>query len=146
MEQKNWTHVKKAVGYLRYDTTKELDVLNDLYRNEFRVYKNFFQPVTKLISKERVGGKIHRQYDKPQTPYRRTLASSEVSDDIKKKLTAVYNSLNPAELKRIIDAKLMNLYKVYQDKNKSQKVEPTKKQKPATVRLLIAQPEQVSVR
>src|SRR6201993_1854239 len=60
VEQKNWTHVKKFVGYLRYDTQEELSILNDLYRSELRLYKNFFQPVMKLIVKERRGGRIHR--------------------------------------------------------------------------------------
>ena len=56
MEQKNWTHVKKFVGYYRYDTETEQNILNDLYRNELWLYKNFFQPVMKLIKKERVRG------------------------------------------------------------------------------------------
>jgi hypothetical protein len=62
VEQKNWTHVKKFVGYFRYDTTKELGILNGIYRNELRLYKNFFQPVIKLILKERRGGRVHREY------------------------------------------------------------------------------------
>ena len=55
VEQKNWTHVKKFVGYLRYDTKEEMSIMSDLYSNELRLYKNFFQPVIKLISKERTG-------------------------------------------------------------------------------------------
>jgi len=51
VEQKNWTHVKKFVGYYRYDSDTEQNILNDLYRNELRLYKNFFQPVMKLIKK-----------------------------------------------------------------------------------------------
>lgn len=42
IEEKNWTHVRKAFGYLRYDTFEELSIMNDLYRNELRLYKNFF--------------------------------------------------------------------------------------------------------
>ena len=60
IEQKNWTHVRKVLGYLRYDTIRELMVINDLYRNELRLYKNFFQPVMKLVGKERIGGKVMR--------------------------------------------------------------------------------------
>jgi hypothetical protein len=52
VEQKNWTHVKKVFGYLRYDTLKELEIINDLYENELRLFKNFFQPVMKLVKKE----------------------------------------------------------------------------------------------
>ena len=64
VEQKNWTHVKKFVGYLRYETKEELEILNDLYRNELRLYKNFFQPVLKLKEKVRIGGKVHRQSER----------------------------------------------------------------------------------
>lgn len=146
VEQKNWTHVKKFVGYLRYDTAEEQTVLNNLYRNELRLYKNFFQPVIKLISKERVGGEIHRKYDRPKTPYQRVMESREVSADKKRSLQKIYLSLNPAELKRSIDKKLDLLYKVYQKKNKSLKVEPLKKLTPISVRKYIAQPEPISVR
>lgn len=51
----------QVIGYLRYDTEEELECLNDLYRNELRLYKNFFQPVNKLERKERVGGHITKE-------------------------------------------------------------------------------------
>jgi hypothetical protein len=145
VEQKNWTHVKKFVGYLRYDSRKEQNILNDLYRNEVRLYKNFFQPVIKLKSKERIGGKIHRKYDKAKTPYQGIIESKEVSQKTKQELKKIYNSLNPAELKRSIDAKLNLLYEVCQKKNNSQKVEPKKKLKPNTVTFLTQKLEPVSV-
>ena len=47
--------MRKIFGYLRYDSYEELATMNDLYRNELRLYKNFFQPVMKLQSKERIG-------------------------------------------------------------------------------------------
>lgn len=145
VEQKNWTHVKKFVGYLRYDTKAEQDILNDLYGNELRLYKNFFQPVIKLASKERVGGRIKRKYGKAQTPYRRAMESGEVSEKTKQELKRVYQSLNPAQLKRTIDAKLDVLYKVYQKKNSSSKVKTVKKLKPNMVSFFIAQPTSISV-
>src|SRR3989338_8748157 len=121
VEQKNWTHVKKFVGYLRYDTDKELNILSNLYRNELRLYKNFFQPVIKLVSKERIGGRIHRRYDRAKTPHRRVMESKEVSENKKQELKKIYLSLNPAQLKRMIDAKLDELYGAYQEKNKTLK-------------------------
>ena len=90
VEQKNWTHVKKFVGYFRYDNIRELEILNDLYRNELRVYKNFFQPVIKLRSKHRTGGRIHRRYDVAKTPYQRVMESPEVEEKVKKKLRNLY--------------------------------------------------------
>ena len=116
VEQKNWTHVKKYVGYLRYDTLKEQEILNSLYQNELRLYKNFFQPVIKLISKERIGGKIHRKYDTPKTPYQRVMESKEVSKETKQKLKELYQSLNPAKLRREIKRKLDLLYQAYKEK------------------------------
>jgi len=142
VEQKNWTHVKKYVGYLRYDSKEEQEILNDLYRNELRLYKNFFQPVIKLVLKERVGGKIHRRYETAKTPYQRVMESKEVSEEKKKELRKLYLSLNPAELKRAIDRKLDLLWKVYQKKNKSSKVEPKKKLKPNSLTFYMIQPEQ----
>ncbi len=134
------------MGYLRHDTEEEIEILNDLYRNELRLFKNFFQPVMKLVSKEREGGKIHRKYDVPQTPAQRVLALKEISEDVKVKLRVLYRSLNPAALKRAIDMKLNLLYKAYQTKNSSlAKVEPRKKLTPTTVSFFMAQPVPVSV-
>jgi len=143
VEQKNWTHVKKFVGYVRYDAIEEQDILNDLYRNELRLFKNFFQPVIKLVLKERVGGKIHRKYDKPKTPYHRLLELNETTENKKRELKTIYESLNPAQLKRSIEQKLNLLYEAYQDKNKTIKVDIKKK---ISVRFSNAQTELVSVR
>lgn len=145
VEQKNWTHVKKFVGYFRYDTREELEILNDLYRSELRLYKNFFQPVIKLISKERIGGRIHRKYDNPRTPYGRVMETDEVEERTKQKLMKVYMSVNPAQLKRAIDDKLNKLYMIYKHKNKTQSVEVKKKLKPNTVTFLIADQQPISV-
>jgi len=136
---------KKFVGYLRYDIEEELGMLNELYRSELRVYKNFFQPVIKLISKERLGGRIHRKYGYPQTPYRRIIESDEVEERIKQKLMKVYISLNPAQLKRSIDEKLNRLYMIYKHKNKTQGIDLRKKLKPNTVTFSIADQDPISV-
>lgn len=150
VEQKNWTHVKKFVGYLRYDTEAELAILNDLYRNELRLYKNFFQPVMKLKSKIRIGGRIHRRYDKAKTPYQRILDSKDISITAKERLKQIRDSLNPAQLKREIDKKLDLLYKTYKQKTNinqlTKKVGIFRKIKPHMVRKYIAQPEPISVR
>ena len=143
VEQKNWTHVKKFVGYLRYDTEKEWEILNDLYRNKIRLYKNFFQPVIKLVSKERIGGRIHRRYDQAKTPYQRVMKSKEVSENKKQELKETYLSLNPAQLKRDIDVKLDALYGAYQEKNKTLKVDVNKK---ISVRFFNVRQNLVSVR
>lgn len=126
VEQKNSTHVRKPFGYLRYDTQEEIDIMNSLYRNELRLFKNFFQPVMKLIKKERFKGKIHRKYDKAKTPYRRIMESDQFNKEVKNKIKEVYENLNPAELKRTIDMKIKKLYEVYLKKNGG-KVDPAVK-------------------
>jgi hypothetical protein len=117
IEQKNSTHVRQVVGYLRYDTEEERLIMSELYRNELRLYKNFFQPVMKLREKIRVKGKIHKKQGEVMTPYKRLMGSQTLSLEKKNALKKVYDSLNPAELKRTIDAKLLFLYKAHQKKN-----------------------------
>lgn len=141
IEQKNWTHVRKTFGYLRYDTDKELAVMNSLYENELRLYKNFFCPVMKLVKKGRVGGRVKRKYDVPKTPCQRLMESEQVSKEAKKELQSLYQNLNPAELKRNIDKKTHKLYQLYEEKRKGEKAIPFKKQKPHMVRnYMIQQP------
>jgi hypothetical protein len=106
VEQKNWSVIRRAVGYGRYDTEKELSILNELYVY-LRLYVNFFQPVRKLIKKERIGSKVIKRYDEAKTPYQRVLESPNIKDEIKVKLRKEYDMLNPAELKRKI-TKLQN--------------------------------------
>lgn len=130
IEQKNWTHVKKTLGYLRYDTQKELFLINSLYQNQLRLYKNFFQPVMKLLKKTRIGGKVKRVYDLPQTPYQKLMESDQVSEETKRELKTLYLSLNPAQLKREIEHKIEKLYRLYEEKKNIKAFKPFKKQKP----------------
>ena len=106
VEQKNYSVVRRAVGYLRHDTAEELDTLNELYRH-LRLYVNFFQPVMKLKEKTRIGSRVKKRYDTPKTPYQRVRESKHIDSAIKKRLKRQYEKLNPAELKRTI-TKLQN--------------------------------------
>ena len=134
IEEKNWTHVRKIFGYLRYDSYEELAIMNDLYRNELRLYKNFFQPVMKLQSKERIGDKVKRRYEVAKTPYQRLIESSQIPEGVEEELKGIYLSLNPVQLKRSIDAKLAKLYQAYEEKKGSLYVDPHKKRVPHIVR------------
>ena len=99
VEQKNWTHVRKVVGYRRFDTTGELRILNEIY-DVLRLYKNFCLPTIRLKEKERIEGKIRRRYEPPCTPYQRVLESGQVDRETQRKLEAIYEKLNPGELQR----------------------------------------------
>jgi hypothetical protein len=102
VEQKNWSVVRRAVGYYRYDTHEQLHLLNRLYA-VMHFYVNFFLPVMKLEEKTRVGSKVKRVYDKPQTPYARVLASPHVSEGHKAELRETYDLLDLVDLRRQIN-------------------------------------------
>jgi len=107
VEQKNNTHIRHWLGYGRYNTLEQLEMINGLYRNELRLFNNFFRPVMKIKSKEKVNNSVCRKiYDKAQTPYQRLIDSNQISDDQKQELKELYLSLNPVELKTKIDLKL----------------------------------------
>jgi hypothetical protein len=140
IEQKNFTHICKPLGYLRYDTPEELAVIQDLYRHELRLYKNFFQPLMKLVRKERIGGHLKRAWDTPKSPYQCLMESNQIAPQAAKELEQLYLSLNPAHLKRQIDKKLSRLFDLYQKKKKrSLTVNPYKKQEPSMVTFYMIQ-------
>lgn len=101
VEQKNWSVVRKTVGYFRYSTEAQVAILNELYR-VLRLYTNYFQPNVKLLSKERHGAKVKKTYDEAKTPYQRALLSPQVTEEVKAALTREFATLNPAALKRQI--------------------------------------------
>jgi hypothetical protein len=82
IEQKNWTHVRKLLGYVRYDSPAALAAINDLYRHELRLFQNFFLPSVKLVRKERVGARVRRRYESPRTPLERVLAGPETDGTV----------------------------------------------------------------
>ena len=110
VEQKNNTHIRQRLGYGRYDTKEQLDAINDLYRNELRLFDNFFRPVMKIATKEKINNSVCRKkYDIAKTPCQRLLESGQISPEQKQKLTEIYLSLNPIKLKNIIDQKIKKI-------------------------------------
>jgi len=102
VEQKNYSVVRRAVGYQRFDTDAQLRLLNQLYES-LDLYTNFFQPSMKLQSKERHGARVKKRYDKARTPYQRLLDSSFIKEETKQQLRERYRALNPAQLKRQLE-------------------------------------------
>ena len=101
VEQKNYSVVRRNVGYARYDTERELKILNALYESS-NPYTNFFQPVMKLVEKTRSGSRVRKKYDRARTPYQRVLESPHVPEETKEMLRALYLELNPVALKKEI--------------------------------------------
>lgn len=111
VEQKNWTHVRKVVGYRRYDSRNELELLNQIYAFT-RLYRNFFQPTIKIREKVRIEGRIQRRYEPARTPYQRLTSDGQVAAGVQQQLRAEYEQLNPAELRRKLDALRVKLEQV----------------------------------
>ena len=120
IEQKNWTHVRKLVGYQRLDAEEQLICLNDLYLNEWRLHKNFFIANKKLIAKKRYGKhkeKIKRKYDIPKTPYQRVIESGALTKTEEDALRSRKFALNPFELKSGLETKLKEFFEMVRKNN-----------------------------
>ena len=110
VEQKNWSHVRQLFGYDRFEDPNLVDLMNDLYVNEWSLYQNHFCPNMKLQEKKRINSKYYKKYDPPRTPYDRVLASNHITDAAKERLKTVHKSLNPFILKRKIEKKLRVIF------------------------------------
>jgi hypothetical protein len=118
IEQKNWSIVRQTVGYGRFETQKECDILNMVY-DYLSLLTNYFMPSQKLIAKSRDGGRIIRKLDEPKTPYRRVLESGYIDTATKKRLTALFGTLNPALLRREIARLVAELYKISVERDRA---------------------------
>ena len=109
VEQKNWSVVRHVIGYDRLEGQEQHAILTSIYQ-DLRMYVNFFQPVLKLIAKERIGNKVVRKYDMAQTPYQRVMEREDVSLARKAQLLNAYLPLNPAKLRNRIDQNVLQLW------------------------------------
>lgn len=112
IEQKNYPNVRKLFGYGRFDSEKARDAMNDLYRNELRIFQNVFQPSVKLLKKIRKGARVRRVYDKPKTPWQRVLLSKYADPQKVKDLQQQILRTDPFTLSEVIDKKLMTIQKL----------------------------------
>ncbi len=112
VEQKNWTHVRKLLGWDRYDSAEAVEAINDLYRNELRLWLNLYLPSVQLVKKVRVGSKLRRVYDAPQTPLERVARSAQADAAQVAALQQLRQNLNPFQLAKTIDRKLERIYRL----------------------------------
>ncbi len=101
VEQKNWSVVRRLVGYARYELAA-LPALNRVYALAAD-YVNFCQPSRKLVAKVRDGAKVTRRYDAAQTPYRRLLGGGSLPDTAVQALATRYAALHPVRLKLALE-------------------------------------------
>lgn len=110
VEQKNWTHVRQLFGYDRVDASYLIGMMNEIYRAYWNPLQNYFTPVLKLSSKERVGGRVRKKYDQPKTPYKRLLESTYISEKDKANLKDAFRTKNPIYLKKEMEKKLKEFF------------------------------------
>lgn len=115
IEQKNWTHVRRLLGYARYDSQAAVKAINDLYANEIRLFRNLFLPSVKLERKVRVGSRTRRIYGPPQTPFERVCASPASDPERIGELKRQQRELDPFELSHTIQAKLEGIFLLSQE-------------------------------
>ena len=120
IEQKNWTHVRKLLGWERYDSRTAVEAMNDLYRHELRLWLNLYLPSVKLVKKVRVGSKVRRVYDAPQTPLERVMASASAHPDQIAALKKLRASLDPFQLGKVIERKIEGIYEMANPRNSPQ--------------------------
>lgn len=111
VEQKNWSVVRRLIGYDRYEAHPALKLFEAIYQ-DWRLYVNFFQPVLKLVEKRRVGSKVIKKYDTARTPYQRVLESPHISQEAKEHLRQLYPTLNPMALRQRIDENVQQLWRL----------------------------------
>lgn len=106
VEQKNWTHVRQLVGYGRLEGEHVARLLDELYREQWSAFRNFFCPVMKHLRTEIKGSRKRRLYDQPATPFARLKASAQLEPAQLARLEKLFARLDPFELKDKIEQKL----------------------------------------
>lgn len=109
VEQKNYTHVRKLLGYQRIEDESLVKDINELYKAA-NLLNNFFCANRRLVFKERRGSKYYKKYDDPATPCQRLLASGQLTEPQKTHLTEVQINLDPYKLRQLIDAKSRRIF------------------------------------
>jgi transposase InsO family protein len=110
-EQRNGAVLRRYIGYDRYSSRAAFAALQAVHER-LRLYVNFFQPLRKLVSKERHGARVVKRYDRAQTPYRRVLASGVLTPERRAALTAQYQGLNPLRVRADLQTRLDTLWKL----------------------------------
>jgi hypothetical protein len=110
IEQKNWTHVRKLLGWERYDSEQALQAINALYTGDLRLMQNLYLPSVKLVEKKRVGSRVRRRYDAPRTPLDRVADCAEANAASVAHLKDLRTRIDPFRLSRSIDQKLERIH------------------------------------
>ena len=83
------------------------------------MFQNLFLPSVKLRRKIRVGSKLKRVYDSPQTPFQRVCASKQANPAKVAQLQLCQDTLDPFELSCRIEQKLERIFQLRLSKDVS---------------------------
>lgn len=123
VEQRNWSVVRRLVGYHRYSTKAAYELMRRLYPL-VRQYANFFQPIAKVVSRERLGAKVTKRYDVARTPYQRLLERGILGETQRYALEREYQRLNPVKLRSQIESGLEALWRLAQEEEQRRRNTP----------------------
>ena len=122
IEQKNNTFVRSIFGHVRIEDPSLIPLMNEIYE-VWELLHNYFMPQMKLISKDRVGSKVKKKYDKPKTPFQRLMECETYPEEQKEKLRKIKATLNPFELQAKLQEKLAYFHKLNDAYNEKMKRE-----------------------
>jgi hypothetical protein len=112
VEQKNWSVVRKLIGYDRYESREALAALQAVYV-PLRLWTNHWQPALKLVGKERDGARVRKRYDTARTPYRRALAATDLTATARHRLDDEHAASGPVALRRRLDDAILALGRLH---------------------------------
>jgi hypothetical protein len=109
IEERNNSIARKHLGYVRMDDCNLIPLCREVMRLACLLH-NHFRPVRRMVSKERIGSKWRRTFEKvSKTPYQRVLAHKDISQKVKNKLCVEHKNLNPLQMKLELDTVKLQL-------------------------------------
>lgn len=120
VEERNGHVIRRYLGWERLDDRMLLPLVNELC-DTVTDYVNHWKAVKRMVSKERVGAKYKRTYEKQaMTPYERVLARQDVTEEAKNALQKEHEALNPL----ILLEKIATLKKKMYEQQKASRNRP----------------------
>ncbi len=110
VEQRNWSHPRQLFFRERLEHFELVEIMNDIYKNEFSSLRNHFYPTLKVDHKLMIMSRAKRIYGKALTPYERIITSPHLPRELKDALRAKHAALNPIKLKQQLDVKLKKFW------------------------------------
>lgn len=101
-EERNRRRIRDFIGYERMGHRELAGLLDELLQ-KWSLWSNLFVATGKLMSKKRMGSRVIKKHEKPQTPCKRLLASPAVSEAAKTQLRALLAQTDPIVMRREIN-------------------------------------------